>query len=101
MEYLLIKSFVRIFCIKKRTLKLIFKKAFLVVSWISDVSRDVLVVLKQLSIIEPKRQQSIIGIHSYQWGVKKERSMGEKLPRIEYETDQISRESDLTTQNRI
>jgi hypothetical protein len=33
---------------------------------------------------------------------KKERSMGEKFARIEYETDQIKGEnSDLTTQNRI
>jgi hypothetical protein len=32
---------------------------------------------------------------------KEERSMGEKFSRIEYETDVIKENSDLTTQNRI
>jgi hypothetical protein len=57
--------------------------------------------LKQLSIIEPKRQQSIIGNIFINDELQKERSMGEKFARIEYETDQIKGEnSDLTTQNR-
>ncbi|PKH66590.1 sensor histidine kinase [Flavobacterium sp. ALD4] len=69
----------------------------------TDVSRDVLVALKQLSIIEPERaavyNKEYIQINEELQ--KEERSMGDKFARIEYETDQIKGEnSDLTTQNR-
>ena len=69
----------------------------------SDVPRDILVALKQLSIIEPKRaalyNKEYIQINERLQ--KEERSMGDKFARIEYETDQIKGENtDLTIQNR-
>ncbi|WP_157485489.1 tetratricopeptide repeat-containing sensor histidine kinase [Flavobacterium sp. ACAM 123] len=69
----------------------------------TDVSRDVLVALKQLAIIEPKKaavyNREYIQINEDLQ--KTERSMGEKFSRIEYETDQIKGENiDLTIQNR-
>jgi signal transduction histidine kinase len=69
----------------------------------TDVSRDILVALKQLAIIEPKKaavyNREYIQINEDLQ--KTERSMGEKFSRIEYETDQIKGENiDLTIQNR-
>jgi hypothetical protein len=45
---------------------------------VTNVSQDVLVVLKQLSIIEPKRQQAIIGIHSNNENSAKKNAVWEK-----------------------
>jgi hypothetical protein len=57
-------------------------------------SRDVLVALKQLSIIEHKRQVSIIKNTFISMKLQEEENaVWEKnSPRIEYETDQIKRE---------
>jgi tetratricopeptide (TPR) repeat protein len=69
----------------------------------SNVSRDVLVALKQLSIIEPKKAAVYNReyIHINEELQNSERRMGDKFSRIEYETDVIKGEnSDLTTQNR-
>ncbi|MEZ7498227.1 ATP-binding protein [Flavobacterium sp. Arc3] len=68
-----------------------------------NVSRDVLVALKQLSIIEPKKAAVYNReyIHINEELQNAERRMGEKFSRIEYETDVIKGEnSDLTIQNR-
>ncbi|WP_243699188.1 tetratricopeptide repeat-containing sensor histidine kinase [Flavobacterium hiemivividum] len=69
----------------------------------TNVSRDVLVALKQLSIIQPKNaavyNKEYIQINENLQ--KAERSMGDKFSRIEYETDQIkSQNSSLEVQNR-
>ncbi len=69
----------------------------------TNVSRDVLVALKQLSIIQPKNaavyNKEYIQINEELQ--KAERSMGEKFSRIEYETDQIKNQnSSLEVQNR-
>lgn len=69
----------------------------------TNISRDVLVALKQLSIIDPKNAAVYNKeyIHINEELQKVDRSMGEKFARIEYETDVIRGEnSDLTTQNR-
>ena len=69
----------------------------------TNVSRNILVALKQLAVIEPKKSsvysKEYIRINdSLQ---KSERQMGEKFTRIEYETDQIKGENtDLETKNR-
>lgn len=66
-------------------------------------ARNLLLPLKQLSVIEPQKavayNKEYIRINdSLQ---KAERSMGEKFTRIEYETDEIKSENvSLTTQNR-
>ncbi|EIA10156.1 tetratricopeptide repeat protein [Flavobacterium frigoris] len=65
--------------------------------------RDVLVALKQLSIIEPKKAsvytKEYIQINENLQ--KAERAMGDKFSRIEYETDRIKTEnSSLEVQNR-
>lgn len=69
----------------------------------TKVSRDILVALKQLSIIEPTKAS----IYSKEYITineqlqKEERSMGEKFSRIEYETDKIKdQNSILEDQNR-
>jgi signal transduction histidine kinase len=65
--------------------------------------RNVLLPLKQLAIIEPKKA-SIYNkeyIHINDSLQKAERKMGDKFTRIEYETDEIKQENtSLTTQNR-
>jgi signal transduction histidine kinase len=69
----------------------------------TNVSRDVLVALKELSIIEPKKAAIYNKeyIHINEKLQNDERKMGDKFSRIEYETEQIKGEnSDLTTQNR-
>jgi signal transduction histidine kinase len=69
----------------------------------TDVSRDVLVALKQLSIIEPKKSSFYNKeyIRLNEQIQKEERTMGEKFSRIEYETDQIKDENSyLEVQNR-
>jgi signal transduction histidine kinase len=80
-----------------------FSKEALLLSRNTNISRDVLVALKQLSIIDPKKAAVYNReyIHINEELQKAERKMGDKFSRIEYETDQIIVEnSDLTTQNR-
>lgn len=75
----------------------------LTIARITKVSRDILVALKQLSVIDPKNasQYTKEYIQINERLQKEERSMGEKFSRIEYETDQIKGEnSNLETQNR-
>lgn len=65
--------------------------------------RNLLLVLKQKAIIEPKKASFYNKeyIHINDSLQKAERRMGNKFTRIEYETDQIKQENtDLTTQNR-
>ncbi len=66
-------------------------------------SRDILVALKQLAVIEPKKASVYTKeyIHINENLQKAERKMGDKFSRIEYETDQIKDENtDLETKNR-
>jgi signal transduction histidine kinase len=92
------------FASKKDTLSALkYSNEALLLAKSTDVSRDVLVALKQLSLIEPKNAAVYNReyIHINEELQKTERSMGDKFARIEYETDQIKGEnSDLTTQNR-
>jgi signal transduction histidine kinase len=92
------------FASKKDTLKAIqFSNEALATARNSNNHRNLLLPLKQLAVIEPKRAVSFnkeyIRVNdSLQ---KADRKMGNKFTRIEYETDQIKQENtDLTTQNR-
>jgi signal transduction histidine kinase len=92
------------FASKRDTVKAIkYSKQALLLARSTNVSRDVLVALKQLSVIEPQNapvySKEYIRINeSVQ---KAERKMGDKFSRIEYETDQIKDENTtLTAQNR-
>jgi signal transduction histidine kinase len=65
--------------------------------------RNVLLPLKQLAIIEPKKAAAYNKeyIHINDSLQKAERKMGDKFTRIEYETDEVKQENtNLTTQNR-
>ncbi len=65
--------------------------------------RNVLVALKQLALLEPKKASvySKEYIHINENLQKTERKMGEKFSRIEYETDEIKDENtDLAAKNR-
>lgn len=65
--------------------------------------RNVLLALKQLAIIEPKKASAFNKeyIHINDSLQKSERKMGDKFTRIEYETDEVKQENtNLTTQNR-
>ena len=65
--------------------------------------RNVLLALKQLAVIEPKKASTYNKeyIHINDSLQKAERKMGDKFNRIEYETDEIKQENtSLTTQNR-
>jgi len=69
----------------------------------TNVSRDILMALKQISLLEPEKavaySKEYIRINEDL--LKEERRMGEKFSRIEYETDQIKGEnSDLESKNR-
>ena len=69
----------------------------------SKNARNMLLPLKQLAIIEPKKAAIYNReyIHINDSLQKAERKMGDKFTRIEYETDEIKQENtDLTTQNR-
>jgi signal transduction histidine kinase len=80
-----------------------YSKEALLLSRNTNISRDILVALKQLALIEPKNATIYNKeyIHINEELQKEERSMGEKFSRIEYETDVIKGEnSDLTIQNR-
>lgn len=69
----------------------------------SGISRNILVALKQLSILEPEKAsvytKDYIRINDSLQNV--ERKMGDKFTRIEYETDQvITKNEELNMQNR-
>jgi signal transduction histidine kinase len=69
----------------------------------SKNNRNLLLPLKQLAVIEPKKAAVYNKeyIHINDSLQKAERKMEEKFTRIEYETDEIKQENtDLTTQNR-
>lgn len=69
----------------------------------TNAERDVLVALKQLSIIEPKKAATYNReyIRLNEQLQKEERKMGDKFSRIEYETDAIKdQNSTLELQNR-
>ncbi|TRX11685.1 tetratricopeptide repeat-containing sensor histidine kinase [Flavobacterium gawalongense] len=92
------------FASKKDAVKsLQYSKEALLLSRTTNNSRDILVALKQLAVIEPDKasvySKEYIRINeSLQ---KSERKMGEKFSRIEYETDQIKGENtNLETKNR-
>ena len=92
------------FAFQNDTIKSIrYSKEALALARGTKVSRDILVALKQLSIIEPKNA-SFYNKEYIQINEKlqqAERSMGEKFSRIEYETDQIKdQNSSLEVQNR-
>lgn len=69
----------------------------------TNVRRDILVALKQLSVVNPTNASiySKEYIRNNEQLQKAERKIGDKFTRIEYETDQIKdKNSDLETQNR-
>ncbi|MBG6109271.1 signal transduction histidine kinase/tetratricopeptide (TPR) repeat protein [Flavobacterium sp. CG_23.5] len=92
------------FASKSDTVKAIkYSKQALLLARNTSVSRDVLVALNQLAIIEPKKE----AIYSKEYIrineelQKAERKMGDKFSRIEYETDVIKDENtDLAAKNR-
>jgi len=92
------------FASKSDTVKAIqFSKQALLLARNTSVSRDVLVALKQLAIIEPEKASSYNKeyIRINEDLQKADRKMGDKFSRIEYETDQIKDENtDLETKNR-
>jgi hypothetical protein len=103
MGILLIKSFVRIFCFKKDTLNALkYSNEALLLARRIWCSQRCFSSLKQLSLLNQKRQvynKEYIHINE---DTKENAYVGEKSLCIEYETDQIKVEnSDLTTQNRI
>jgi signal transduction histidine kinase/tetratricopeptide (TPR) repeat protein len=92
------------FASKRNNIKAIqYSKEALLLARNTNVPRDVLAALKQLSIIEPKNaafyNKEYIQINENLQ--KAERSMGDKFSRIEYETDAIKdQNSTLELQNR-
>ena len=92
------------FASKSDTIKAIkYSKEALLLARSTNVPRDILAALKQLSIIEPKNallyNKEYIQINENLQ--KSERSMGEKFSRIEYETDAIKdQNSTLELENR-
>ena len=80
-----------------------FSKKAIVTARNSKNYRNVLLPLKQLAIIEPKKAATYNKeyIHINDSLQKADRKTGEKFSRIEYETDEIKQENTtLTTQNR-
>lgn len=80
-----------------------YSKEALLLARNTNISRDILVALKQLAIIEPKKASiySKEYIHINENLQKADRKMGDKFSRIEYETDEIKNANTiLTTQNR-
>jgi signal transduction histidine kinase len=92
------------FASNKDTIKAVqYSKEALLLARSTKISRDVLVALKQLAVIEPQKASAYTKeyIRINESLQKAERSMGEKFSRIEYETDQIKDENtNLTVQNR-
>ena len=80
-----------------------FSKEALSLARSTDVSRDVMRALNQISVLDPKNasvytKEYIVINEKVQ---KEERKMGEKFSRIQYETDQIKGENtDLEAKNR-
>lgn len=80
-----------------------YSKEALLLARSTNVSRDILVALKQMAVVEPEKAAIYNKeyIHVNDELQKAERKMGDKFSRIEYETDVIKGEnSDLTAQNR-
>ncbi|WP_413999591.1 tetratricopeptide repeat protein [Flavobacterium sp. W1B] len=80
-----------------------YSKEALLLARNTKISRDILVALKQMAVVEPGNAAAYNReyIHVNEELQKAERKMGDKFSRIEYETDVIKGEnSDLTTQNR-
>ncbi|MFM2368196.1 MAG: hypothetical protein RL619_496, partial [Bacteroidota bacterium] len=92
------------FASKKDTVKALqYSKEALLLARNTKNSRDILVALKQLAVIEPEKASAYTKeyIRINEKLQKEERKMGDKFSRIEYETDQIKGEnSDLETKNR-
>lgn len=92
------------FASKKDTAKALqYSKEALLLARSTNVSRDILVALKQMAVVEPEKAAFYNKeyIHVNEELQKAERSMGDKFSRIEYETDQIKDENtNLTVQNR-
>ncbi|MBC5837375.1 tetratricopeptide repeat-containing sensor histidine kinase [Flavobacterium muglaense] len=89
--------------VKATSTAISFAKEALSLSKKANIPRDVLVALKQLSVVDPENAS----IYSKEYITineqlqKEERSMGEKFSRIEYETDKIKdQNSILEDQNR-
>jgi signal transduction histidine kinase/tetratricopeptide (TPR) repeat protein len=82
---------------------LLYSKEALLLARSTNISADILVALKQLAVIEPKKAAVYNKeyIHVNENLQKAERKMGDKFSRIEYETDEIKGENtDLETKNR-
>lgn len=92
------------FASKRDTIKALqYSKEALLLARSTNVSRDILVALKQMAVVEPEKAAFYNKeyIHINEELQKAERSMGDKFSRIEYETDQIKDENtNLTVQNR-
>lgn len=92
------------FASKKDTLKAIkYSNEALETAKKSKNARNVLLPLKQLAVIEPKKAAVYNKeyIHINDSLQKADRNIADKFSRIEYETDEIKQENtDLTTQNR-
>jgi signal transduction histidine kinase len=92
------------FASKKDSVKALqYSKEALLLARSTNISRDILVALKQLAVVEPKKASvySKEYIHVNEDLQKAERKMGDKFSRIEYETDEIKGENtDLETKNR-
>ncbi|UFH36098.1 tetratricopeptide repeat-containing sensor histidine kinase [Flavobacterium acetivorans] len=92
------------FASKKDTLKALqYSKEALLLSRSTNISRDILVALKQMAVVEPEKAAFYNKeyIHINEELQKAERKMGDKFSRIEYETDVIKDENtNLTVQNR-
>jgi signal transduction histidine kinase len=92
------------FAAKKDTLKALqYSNEALVLARNSKNARNLLLPLKQISVLEPKKATVYNKeyIHINDSLQKAERKMGEKFTRIEYETDQVKEENvSLTTKNR-
>jgi signal transduction histidine kinase len=92
------------FASKKDNIKALqYSKEALLLARSTNISRDILVALKQLAVIEPEKASDYTKeyIHINEELQKAERKMGDKFSRIEYETDQIKGENtNLETKNR-
>ncbi|MFV5701616.1 ATP-binding protein [Flavobacterium sp. XS2P12] len=92
------------FSSRKDTIKALkYSKEALLLSRETKNSRDILVALKQLAVIQPQKASvySKEYIRINEELQKAERKIGDKFSRIEYETDQIKGENtDLETKNR-
>jgi signal transduction histidine kinase len=92
------------FASKKDKVKALqYSKEALLLARNTNNSRDVLVALRQLALLEPKKSAAYTKeyIRINEDLQKAERKMGDKFSRIEYETDEIKGENtDLETKNR-